>query len=441
MVAQSGDMVLAHGIGGRSDLPVPLWLAMYAGAVVVLVSFFALAMMWTTPRLKGDHAGRPLPMLEKLANAAITRGLLQILGVALLIVFLVTAWLGPDDNGRANPAPTWIYVWFWVGLVPLSILCGPIWRRINPLRTFSKLIRLVIRRPPVDLPARLGYWPAVVGLVAFLWIELVYDGAASPRTVATFVTVYAVVNVVAGAVFGKAWFERGDGFEVYSWILSRASPFGRRADGRLVLRNPLDSLAGTPLTPDITPVVMVVLGSTAFDGLSRTPVWSDLIAGSGRGVYLALGTAGLVGSWLAVLGMYNLGIWVSRRFFDDRRDARAEFAHAIIPIAIGYTIAHYFSFAIFQGQQGVLLGTDPLVRGWDLLGVADLTVDYTLISTVAIAIVQVAAIVVGHVVAITASHDRAVTILPSRHVRQGQYPMLTVMVCFTIAGIALISGA
>lgn len=441
MVAQTSDMVLAHGIGGRSDLPVPLWLAMYAGAVVVAVSFFALAMLWTTPRLRGDQAGRPLPMLEKVVSAAITRILLKTTGVALLVVFLLAAWLGPADNGRANPAPTWIYVWFWVGLVPLSILCGPIWRWINPLRTFAHLIRFIGRRRSIALPAGIGYWPGVVSLVAFLWIELVYDGAASPRTVATFVSVYAVVNTIAGVVFGNGWFERGDGFEVYSWMISRASPLGRRADGRLVLRNPLDGLAGTPSSPDITPVVMVVLGSTAFDGLSRTPVWSDLMSGTDRGAYLTLGTAGLTASCGAVVAMYSLAIGLTRRFVDDRRDARAEFAHAIIPIAIGYTVAHYFSFAMFQGQQGVLLATDPLVRGWDLLGLADLTVDYTVISTVAIAIVQVGAIVAAHVVAITASHDRAVTILPRRHLRRGQYPMLMVMVAFTVAGIALISGA
>ncbi|MPZ00985.1 MAG: hypothetical protein GEU97_24070 [Actinophytocola sp.] len=179
---------------------------MYAGAVAVLVSFFALSALWTTPRLRGAEAGRPLPLLERLVDAAGTRIALQLLGVVLLAIFLFVGWLGPDDNGEANPAPTWFYVWFWVGLVPFSLLFGPIWQRLNPLRTLAGLLRLVIRGRTVPLPARIGYWPAVAGLVVFLWIELVYDGAASPRVVAAFVTGYAIIQpgstarIVCGSV-------------------------------------------------------------------------------------------------------------------------------------------------------------------------------------------------------------------------------------------------
>lgn len=441
MAPSAGGLVLAHGIGGRADLPIPTWLAIYAGAVAVLVSFFALAALWPTPRLRGADGGRPLPWLERVADSAVVRVALQVLGVLLLAGFLVVAWVGPDDDGRGNPAPTWLYVWFWVGLVPASLLFGPIWRRLNPLRTVAGLLRPLLPGGTVPLPARLGYWPAAIGLSAFLWMELVYDHAASPRAVATFVTVYAVVQVAAGVAFGPAWFERGDGFEVYSWMISRASPLGRRADGRLVLRNPLDGLAGTPLVPDLTPVVVVVLGSTAFDGLSRMPVWTDLVAGTDRAAYLALGTVGLLGALAAVVVTYGLAIRLTRPFLGQAEDAYGQFAHAIIPIAIGYTVAHYFSFAIFQGQQGILLANDPLVLGWNLLGLPGATVDYTFVSTVAIAIVQTAAIVVGHVVAVTVAHDRAVGILRHRHARTGQYPMLVVMVGYTISGIALLAGA
>lgn len=440
MLASGGEVVLAHGIGGRSDLPIPPWLAMYAGAVAVLVSFFALAALWTTPRLRGAEAGRPLPLLERLVDAAGTRIALRLLGVVSLAIFLFVGWLGPDDNGQANPAPTWFYVWFWVGLVPFSLLFGPIWQRLNPLRTLAGLLRSATRGRTVPLPAWIGYWPAVAGLVVFLWIELVYDGAASPRVVAAFVTGYAIIQIAAGVVFGQRWFERSDSFEVYSWMISRASPLGRRSDGRVVLRNPLDGLAGTSVRPDLTPVVLVVLGSTAFDGLSRTPLWSYLIEGTDRGAYLALGSVGLAGACGAVVLTYGLAIRLTRRYLDHVTDVQAVFAHSIIPIAIGYTVAHYFSFALFQGQQGILLANDPLVRGWDLLGLSETSVNYMLVSTVTIAIVQSAAIIVGHAVAVAASHDRAVATLPRQHARQGQYPMLVLMVLYTVTGIALLAG-
>ncbi|HWD06338.1 MAG TPA: hypothetical protein VG674_28245 [Amycolatopsis sp.] len=419
----------------------PSWLAMYAGAVAVLASFFVLIALWPKPRLGAPGAGRPLPWLERLANSVAVRTVLRAAGLTMLAIFLVTAWIGPDDGGRSNPVPYWIYVWFWVGLVPLSLLFGPIWRRLNPLRTLAGLVRSAVRNRVLPLPDRLGYWPAVLGLFAFVWMELIDDKAASPRTIAIFVTGYAVLHIIAGVVFGPEWFARGDAFEVYSWMVSRASPLGRRADGRLVLRNPLDGLAATPAKPDLTPVVMVVLGSTAFDGLSRTAAWSDVVADTGRAAYLSLGTAGLVAAIAVVAGTYNAAIWLTRRFVGSDRNVRAELAHGIIPIAIGYTVAHYFSFAMFEGQQGILLANDPLARGWDLLGLSTATIDYALMAPWGIALIQVAAIVVGHIVAVTAAHDRSVGMLPRRSARRGQYPMLVVMVCYTITGIALISGS
>ena len=436
-----GTVVLAHGLGGREDIPAPTWLAMYAGAVAVLVSFFALAALWATPRLKGALAGRPLPSLERIADARITRFLLRVAGVALLAIFLAVAWGGPDDNGRGNPAPTWIYVFFWVGLVPVSLLLGPLWMRMNPLRTLTAGIRLLVRRPPRPLPARVGYWPAVVSLVAFLWLELAYDHAASPRAVATFVTAYVVIQVALGVVFGPVWFSRGDGFEVYATTIARLSLLGRRQDGRIVLRNPLDGLAGAPTSPDVTPVVLTALGSTAFDGLARTDFWADLIAGAGRGEYLLLGTAGLAAGLLAMSATYLLAIRLTQRAVPGEPRVRAKFAASIIPIAVGYTVAHYFSFALFQGQQGFLLANDPFVRGDNLFGLEGRNPNYDVISSNGISMVQIGAIVVGHVVAVVAAHDRAVGLLPSRHARGGQYPMLMLMVLYTITGIALVSGA
>lgn len=103
-------------------------------------------------------------------------------------------------------------------------------------------------------------------MLAFLWLELVPDEASSSRVVALFVTGYAIVHVIAGTVYGSRWFERGDGFELYSWLISRASP----------------------------------LGSTVFDGLSRTTVWSDLISGTDGAAYVVLGSAGLLGAIGAV---------------------------------------------------------------------------------------------------------------------------------------------
>ena len=436
-------MPLAHGIGGRSDLPVPLWLAAYGGAIAVLISFFALVAFWPEPRLRGERAGRPWPApLQRLADASATRLALRGLGLALGAVVLTVAWLGLPSASQ-NPAPTWFYVWFWVGLVPASVLFGPVWRLLNPLRMVVAVLRATVlaRVPTAELPARVGYWPAVASLAVFVWMELVYDRADRARTVALFLTVYAVVHVAFGAAYGQRWFDKGDGFEVYSSLLSHLAPVGRRVDGRLVLRNPLDGLATLRPAPGLVVLVTLLLGSTAFDGVTRTRIWTDLTFNADRPLYLLVGTAGLVLSVQFVLGTYTAAMWVTRRSTppDAAVGIEGRFVHSLIPIVVGYTVAHYFSFAVFQGQAGILLAADPLGRGWRLFD-TDAGIDYTVVGPQAIALVQVAAIVLGHIVGVIAAHDRAVGILARPEQRAGQYPLLALMVAYTTAGIGLLVG-
>ncbi|MER6668591.1 hypothetical protein ABT256_28830 [Amycolatopsis japonica] len=407
-------MILAHGLGGRSDLPVPLWLALYAGAAAVVVSFFALTVLWKKPKLRGADAGRPLPLgLQRFVDSAFSRGASGVLGVVLFAGFLAMAWAGPDSSAD-NPAPAWFYVWFWVGLVPLSLLCGPVWWRLNPLRTVVSLIPSRHR----ELPDRLGYLPAIVGLLAFLWLELVFPHSDSPRAIALFGTVYAVIHIALGVVFGPRWFDRGDAFEVYARLVAALSPFGRRADGRLVVRNPLDGLLTISPAPWLTALVLVVLGSTAFDGLTRLPFWTSLDAG------VLGGTAGLAVCIALTYGAYAGAISLTRPYLRRGFDPYPAFAPSLIPIMVGYTVAHYFSFAVFSGQQG--------------FGRA---IDYTIVSTGVIALVQIAGIVAGHVLAVTSAHDRSVGVLRANYVKVGQYPMLALMIGYTALGIALVSGS
>jgi len=441
-------IVLAHGLGGRSDLPVPLWLAMYAATAAVVISFIAVLAFWPRPRLAGDAGREVPPRLQRVADSPVTRAALRACGVLLGALFLLAAWTGVD-SAADNPAPTWFYVWFWVGLVPASVLLGPVWRLLNPLRGVVGVLLLARGGRPVlaedqarRIVERAGYWPAVIGVAAFVWLELVYTQPDRPRTVALFVTGYALVHTVGGLLVGQRWFDRGDGFEAYSTLLARLAPLGRRPDGRLVLRNPLAGLAGVTAAPGLVAFVCVLLGSTAFDGLSRTALWRTVSTGTSTAVYLLSGTLGLVASAAAVAAIYHGALGLTRPFLaaDHRGGLAMAFAHTLVPIAIGYTVAHYFSLVVFQGQAGVLLATDPFGRGWDLLGTAGARIDYTVLSTATIALVQVGAIVAGHILGVVAAHDRAVAVLARRHLRRGQYPMLAAMITYTGVGIALLVG-
>jgi hypothetical protein len=352
------------------------------------------------------------------------------------------------DSSATNPAPTWLYVWFWVGIVPLSLLFGPVLRAFSPLRLITQgIARLSGRRDPEDfrpLPEGLGYWPAAVGLLVFTWLELVYRNPDRPQNVLTFILLYCLVELAAAAVYGARWYAHGDPFEVYSTLVGRLSPFGRRPeDGRLVLRNPLAGLASVPVEPGIVAVICVLLGSTAFDGLSRTQWWQGLSSQATGPAYVLLGTAGLLGMVGVVSGAYLAATrqnpWARR---GQKVAVERRFVHSLLPIAVGYTVAHYFSLVVFQGQAGYLLASDPLGRGWDLFGTAGQQINYRLVATATIAIVQVVAILTGHVLGVFIAHDRAIAdYTRSRQRLRAQYPLLVVMVTYTLGGIALLLGA
>jgi hypothetical protein len=443
-----------HGIGGRGDLPVPLWLAIYSAGAAVAVSFFALAAFWSRPRFDVT-AGKSLELLTRIVDNRLTRFLLKLAGLAALALMLGAAWFG-SSSPALNPAPTWLYVWIWVGIIPLSLACGPIWRLANPLRTIADVVRRASSEKMPDggarrasyreLPEGIAYWPAVAGLAGFLWLELAYPDGSEPLVVATFITGYAVVNVAAGVVYGPAWFRIGDSFEVYGEVLARLSPLGRAADGRLVLRNPLAGLAATPQEPGLVGLLCLLLGSTAFDGISRWSAWAQLTGELGRTQHIVVHTLGLITSVALVsvpfvLAARTTGAARVRPGAVGRAGLPGAFVHSLVPIAIGYAVAHYFSFAMFQGQEGVLLATDPFGRGWDLLGTSGARIDYTFLGTGAIAGVQIGAIVLGHVLGVVSAHDRAAELFRRRQLRRAQYPMLAAMVAFTAGGIALVTAS
>ena len=442
MTAPTSAAVLAHGVGTRADLPIPVSFAILGGGLAVLISFVALGALWPDPRLRGGEAGRPLPQIvQTVVDSTATTVILRLLGLAISLLVVAVAFTGPSDI-PANLAPWAFYIQFWVGLVFASIVLGPVWRRVNPLRSLHWLLsRASGEAPGADALPRLGYWPAVVALLSFVFLELAFPGKSRPVVVGSYVVIYAIATLTAALWYGEGWFARGDGFEVYSTLVGRLSPFGRREDGVLVVRNPLDGPAGLREERGLAAVVVVLVGSTAFDGLTRTTWWQN-----GPGVAGDAATRpqliGLTVMLLAVSAMYVTATRLAGRS-SDREDGPAQYAHSVIPIAAGYAIAHYFSLLLLDGQLTYILASDPFARGWDLFGTAQNAVDYTAVSPRTISLVQVAAIVGGHIVGVVLAHDRAVRLAGPGHraaARISQYPLLTVMVTFTLGGLFLLLG-
>jgi hypothetical protein len=162
---RGGGSLLAHGIGGRQDLPVSFSLVLVGAVVALVVSFGALAWLWRESRLRGDAAGRPLPLaVQRFLDSPGFRWALRVVGLLLTGFVAFAALFGPDL--ATNPAATWVYVLFWVGLVPASLLFGPVWRQLNPIRTVhrgvARVLKIPARRGVFPYPRGLGYWPAGV---------------------------------------------------------------------------------------------------------------------------------------------------------------------------------------------------------------------------------------------------------------------------------------
>lgn len=427
--------LLAHGLGGRSDLPLPPGYAVAGAALAVIASFVVLGLLWRRPKLSAD-AGRPLPSgVARILDSPVPRTLAQAVALLLVLAVLAVAFFGPEDTGQ-NLAPWVLYITFWCGLVPLSVLLGPVWRFANPLRLLHRGLAGLAGRTPRPMPAGLGYWPAALWLAGFVWLELVAPGRGDPRTVGALIVAYGLVNLAAATYYGSAWFARGDGFEVYSALFGRLSPLGRRAgDGAPVLRNPLSGLVGIRPEPGLVAVAVVLVGATAFDGLTRTEAWSGSVdPGS-----LPAGTLGLAGAIAFAAAVYVLALRATAELAgEDRTAMPGVFAPTLVPIALGYTVAHYFSFFLLEGQVTYILASDPFRTGADFFGTAGNRIDYTLVGPTLVAVVQVTAIVLGHVLGTVVAHDKAVARFAPAVERRAQLPVLAVMVVLTCTGVGLL---
>jgi len=439
-------VVLAHGVGGRTDLPLSAWQAGWSAAVAMVLSFAALGLLWHRPRLAVLADGRPVSGIGVAGRWATT-----VVRAAVLAVFavVVTAGIAGADDVSANLSPVAVYVAFWVAVPILSALVGPFWRSVGPWDTLARLAsqgRPVGSTPPPAAVA--GGWLALVPVGAFLWLELVYHDGARPRVLGWAGLAYTVAVVAAARRWGTEAARRVEGFGVVIDLLARLAPVGRRSDGRWGLRAPLVGAAAEPLRPSEVGLVLLVLGGTGFDGVSRTRFWGDVASGRSGWDATLVGTVGLL--WVVVvIGVaYHLAGRLGDRLTvgDPPADGGASggfavrFGHSLLPILLGYHVAHYFSLLVLEGQLFRVLASDPYGRGWDLFGTVTTPVDWMLVSPTTVGWVQLGSIVAGHLAGVVLAHDRSVASWRPATALRSQYPMLAVMVAYTVFGLMLMTG-
>jgi hypothetical protein len=457
---------LAHGaLVAKEDLPIPEWLFAWAASLVLIVSFVALTIAWREARFSEDRWRAVSEGISRAFVNRFTAAAAALLSVVLLGLVVYAGLRGTESPDR-NFAVAFVFSTFWLGLVVASTLFGDVFRALNPWRAIARGVAAVFTLvagqsapPPLRYPERLGRWPAVVGIAAFAWFELVYALSGfqavglTPHSVAIATLVYTGWTFVGMALFGiDKWLERGEAFSVYFNMFSRLSPLEVR-DGRLGRRGWLGGTTGWATVPGSVALVLVVIGMTAFDGASegllKEPIKTlqDALEGLGPVASLRLAnTVIMLATILAVSGIFWAGIAGMHTVRDaagrhSTRELGRKFAHSFIPIALAYLVAHYFSFFVFIEQaQFTFLLSDPLGDGSDLFGTADSGIDYGLIGANLTWYVQVGALVVGHVLALVLGHDRALEIYgDARTAARSQYWMLAMMVGFTTLGLFLLS--
>jgi hypothetical protein len=446
----------AHGIQLVTNLPIPEWLFAWATAIVLVVSFVALATLWPTPRLDPPHERAWLRYphwLDPLCGA---------IGVALFVL-IVYAGIDGAQLVTANITPTWIYVVFWVGLAVLSVLFGDAFRPFNPWRAIARAFAWIAARArrgrpgsePLPYPSWLGRWPAVLGILCFAWLELVDNPAqrVEPRLLAFLSLGYAAVQLVAMSMYGiETWTQRGDAFAVYFGLFGLMAPL-RWENGRIYRRAPFVGAVGLELMPGTIALIAVMIGSTSFDGFSNGTTWFALypdlasFAGSlGLSATAAptwIYTFGLIVMIAIVGGLYRVGTLGMRSIGGghDAGELTRRFAHTLLPISIAYVVAHYFSLLAFSGQSLIYLASDPLGTGANIFGTANFQPNLAIVTGNVVWYVQVGALIVGHVGGLALAHDEALTLYRrARDATRSQYWMLTVMVAFTSLGLWILSS-
>jgi hypothetical protein len=428
----------AHGVGSRQDLPLPFTAVLIGAAVALLVSFVALGALWPEPRLRRD-AGLPLPsVMVRMLSSPVFKGAWMTLAALLTAWTLMALVFGKDDAN--NPVPYVVYVWLWVGLAALSLVFGPVWAWLNPIRWLhTGVTRLAGLDPESSMTAwSPGYWPAALGLFAFTWLELIAPDRTTLTVLRVAIGSFVLIDLLGALVFGRGWFSRGDPFEVWSRLYGSLSPLARRPDGVWVLRTPLHGANAVPLDRGLLATAAVMLGGTAYDGFSAEQRWSNFVQSSELPSEL-LKTAGLVGMCLVVALSLHLAAAVSAGLAGiPVRGLAAQFAPSLLPIAAGYVVAHYWSLWILEGQNTLIKLSDPLGIKANWLGTGDLTASSVLVDPTLVATIQVVAIVTGHILGVVLAHERAVTLFERRVAVIGQIPLLALMVGYTCGGLLLL---
>jgi hypothetical protein len=411
--------VAAHSLNPTytSRLPLAVYLA-GAAATVALSFVFVL--------VRDVRADRPDTIVIGHLPPAPLRLVLRVVGLVGWLWIVAQGIAG--GTSAAEVATLFLWVYGWVGVAAISALVGPMWHWLDPFSTLYDIGAWIVRRIGVrpwqlaDYPAKLGRWPAVVGFAVVIWLELVLE--AGPQVLFIVLVGYTALTLAMMAQYGRdTWRSDAEVFTVWFRLLGRLAPYALIDETGRVRRR---SFASGLLEPGWTlaDVVLIALavGSILFDGLSQTQIWFEAFGLPALPIQTVL--------LAAFLGIVVVAALAVTRFI--RIPATGA---GLLPIAVGYLIAHYLTYLLIDGQRITIALSDPFQKGWDLVGTAFFVPTADWLPPGLVWTVQLAAVVGGHMLGAWGGHVVAAldapTGLEGRPLTLRQVPLAVVMVALT----------
>ena len=442
------SMGLAHASEQGFVLLLPTDIYIFAGTACVALTVLLLALL---PDTVLDRLFRPLGLWPRWRT-----GLPVVTSCLSFLLLWALVWVGnvgPRDP-LSNPLPLFIWTVWWIGFVAMQGLFGDFWRYANPWTGPVVLTRRMAGITPfLRLPTALGHSIALLSFLGFVAILLADPAPADPARLAGYVGGYWVFTYLAILAFGPRWTYRAEGFSVLMHNYSAMALFGRAhrrfavgLPGWQALRRPAPSIG-------LAVFMLVMLGSGSFDGLNETFWWLDLLGLNplefpGRSAVVMQNIAGLIVANCALITAYGLAVWLGLRLIAAQMPvARAFclFAPSILPIALGYHVAHYFTSFLVDGQYALAALSDPMASGADLLGLGTFYVTTGFFnsqdSVRTIWLTQAGAVVLGHVLAVLMAHALAVRQFgTNRKAALSQAPLAVFMILYTLFGLWLLAS-
>lgn len=446
------EPVFAHAFGQKYTLPLPFWLYLYGAAAALIVSFLIIGYFFNQSRRDFKY---PRLLLFKINIQSSLVTILKIISIFFFLLTIATGILGIDSS-FSNFNMTFFWLIFLLGFTYLTALVGNLWSTVNPWKILVELGETLIgeeSRGIFKYPQKLSYWPAFVFYFLLIWFELV--GGTTPAKLSLLIVQYTLINFAGVIAIGKKnWFCYCEFFSVFFNLISKVSPI-EAISGKIYLRPPFVGLVNDRAKHfSLLMFILFMLSSTAFDGFSSTIPWLRLsyrletVVGGLLGensllTFQGVKTLGLAASPIIFLYIYLALITLAKLITKSQQtiaELALQFAFTLIPIALVYNVAHYYSLLLTEGQNIIRLVSDPFGFGWNLLGTANFISNIGIVGASFVWHSQVLIILLGHVIAVFLAHLVALRIFPSHHKALiSQFPMLALMVIYTITGLWILS--